>query len=815
VGLIQAVPADLVNMGRIVPKRAALVASPRTIAYPAVTIGDSALATVQISNAGNSSLFIDQIESPDAEIHVLDQTPFYVLPGQARDVGVLLTPTRPLSVLGPLRIRGNDPARPVLEVPIVTDVRAIAIATQLANALLELPLGEAVSVIATPAPGVHVERGKVHYRGRGAVAGDSLSLVAGPSNFFALIPGGSVTEAGLEWYVRVENSGIFATDPPGAPDSTFFHPVAAPVGVASAARADLAGEYPIGRPVPIEVALPQGSSFQSGKVYYRPGGAAEYDSLDLSLVEVAPGVIAPAGTINGSAIGPRGLEYRVHVETLTRTLSDPPSSAGDRTRSVRTNVGNLEESTSHTGGRYRMVSVPLALSLPADATLEAILSDQSELGTYDPTRWRSYRYLPEEGAYRELSAAAAADGALRPEPGRAFWMIARQAHRINTAPVAGRSTPTDTSYRVTLGAGWNQVGNPYAFRVAWSSVRAESAGVTIALEPPVAWDEAAGAYRPADVTVLEPFEGYWVRNPSSGPVELVIAPDEAAAGVVAGALASASPGEPADSSAWRVGIAALCGTARDLSNLAGVAAQGREGQDALDRSEPPVVPGAALSLYFIADDAAGGAASARRTADIRSLIPSGGEPATRGHRWVFDVVRSGSDELPPEVSLAFRGLDRVPSDLGVRLVDRLLERTVDLRQAPEYTLAGARTSVVTRSSEARFELQVGTEEYLAAVKSGLADRPRVTRLLPSFPNPVASWAIIRFETARAGRVSVSLYDVAGRRVRTLVAEEREAGLYELAWRGDGDDGRTLAAGVYSLRLVAPDRTDVRKLIKIR
>ena len=33
--------------------------------------------------------------------------------------------------------------------------------------------------------------------------------------------------------------------------------------------------------------------------------------------------------------------------------------------------------------------------------------------------------------------------------------------------------------------------------------------------------------------------------------------------------------------------------------------------------------------------------------------------------------------------------------------------------------------------------------------------------------------------------------------------------------GDGEDGRTLSAGVYALRLVAPERSEVRKLVKIR
>ena len=121
----------------------------------------------------------------------------------------------------------------------------------------------------------------------------------------------------------------------------------------------------------------------------------------------------------------------------------------------------------------------------------------------------------------------------------------------------------------------------------------------------------------------------------------------------------------------------------------------------------------------------------------------------------------------------------------------------------------------TRADQARFELVAGTPDFIEAVRSGLADRPRLTRLLPSFPNPVLASAVIRFETATPGRVRLALFDLAGRRVRTLVDEDRPAGLHELAWQGGDDRGQDLPAGVYSLRLVAPDRTDVRKLVKIR
>jgi hypothetical protein len=825
-GLIQFIPSYLVRVGRVTPARPALATSPAILGFPTLTVGDSATATLHISNPGNRDLIVDRIESPDPEVLVQAELPLVVPPAQTLPVSVVLAPSRPFASLAPLRVSGNDPANPVVEVPLAMDVRPLAVTTDLVAALPELPLGEAASVVVTPAAAVHVERGFVYYRGHATSTSfpDSAPLVSRGASFIALVPGQGVTEAGLEYYVRVENSGIFTTDPPGGPGSPFFYPVAAPGGISTAARADLGGRYGAGRDIPVEVLLPQGASFVEGKLFHRAGGGAAYDSLDLALAEVTPGVFVPGAVVPGSAVGPRGVEYWVRVQTRTRLLTDPAQGPAEHPRAVRTDVASLVEGESHAGARYRMVSVPLDLELPRDNTLEALLSDQPEFGPYDATRWRSFRYDPASETYLELSSANAAGGALRPLPGRAFWLIAKNSNRIDTAPVPGRSTPTDRPYRVTLAPGWNQVGDPFLFPVAWAAVSAEGPAGTVTLEPPVAWSEAEGAYRDEDVATLLPFEGYWVWNPTTVPVDLVIPPDAIGAGSMVEASASRATAAvhgkakarsadakavPLESTAWQLQITAQCEGARDRRNFIGVAAAARPGPDAFDRAEPPVAPGPALSLYFLAAD------GVRRTGDFRPSIVDASDPATRGHRWSFDVAWSGADGPAPEVRLEVVGLDQVPPQLEVWLIDRTLERMIDVRQQGQYTFVDARQGFVSRPADARFELLVGSAAFAEAVRNEIPDRPRSTRLLPSFPNPIASRAVIRFETARAGRVQLKLYDVAGRPVRTLVDDEREPGLYELAWAGEGDQAASLAPGVYWLRLVAPDRTEMRKLVKIR
>jgi flagellar hook assembly protein FlgD len=58
---------------------------------------------------------------------------------------------------------------------------------------------------------------------------------------------------------------------------------------------------------------------------------------------------------------------------------------------------------------------------------------------------------------------------------------------------------------------------------------------------------------------------------------------------------------------------------------------------------------------------------------------------------------------------------------------------------------------------------------------------------------------VRFGVAKAARVQLTLYDVAGRRVRNLADRMFPAGEHELKWDGTDDAGNKVGRGVYFLR----------------
>lgn len=95
------------------------------------------------------------------------------------------------------------------------------------------------------------------------------------------------------------------------------------------------------------------------------------------------------------------------------------------------------------------------------------------------------------------------------------------------------------------------------------------------------------------------------------------------------------------------------------------------------------------------------------------------------------------------------------------------------------------------------------------------DAPGTTALYQNVPNPFNPVTTIHFDVARPGHVVLEVYDVLGRRVRTLVDRDLPASHRAIVWDGTDDRGTTVTTGVYFLRLVAGGTQETRKMIMVK
>lgn len=82
----------------------------------------------------------------------------------------------------------------------------------------------------------------------------------------------------------------------------------------------------------------------------------------------------------------------------------------------------------------------------------------------------------------------------------------------------------------------------------------------------------------------------------------------------------------------------------------------------------------------------------------------------------------------------------------------------------------------------------------------------------SYPNPFARSTTIRFRAPERGPVSLTVHDVRGRRVATLLEDRPSSGVATATWGGTNDAGREVASGIYFVRLSTARSETVRKIV---
>jgi len=117
-----------------------------------------------------------------------------------------------------------------------------------------------------------------------------------------------------------------------------------------------------------------------------------------------------------------------------------------------------------------------------------------------------------------------------------------------------------------------------------------------------------------------------------------------------------------------------------------------------------------------------------------------------------------------------------------------------------------------------------TGEWIDTEGVGIGDRtggaqelPRALMLSQNYPNPFNPSTSLRYTIPEGGAVEVSLevFDVRGRSVRTLFEGKREPGMYEVHWDGKNDRGVGVAGGIYLAKLRSEKEICVRKMTLVK
>jgi hypothetical protein len=94
---------------------------------------------------------------------------------------------------------------------------------------------------------------------------------------------------------------------------------------------------------------------------------------------------------------------------------------------------------------------------------------------------------------------------------------------------------------------------------------------------------------------------------------------------------------------------------------------------------------------------------------------------------------------------------------------------------------------------------------------GLAEiNPGKWNLAQNYPNPFNPVTTLSYQIPKAAKVTLSIYNIRGQLVKTLVNKNQIAGSYSIIWNANG-----LSSGIYFYKIKAEDFTEIKKCLIVK
>jgi uncharacterized protein (TIGR02145 family) len=413
---------------------------------------------------------------------------------------------------------------------------------------------------------------------------------------------------------------------------------------------------------------------------------------------------------------------------------------------------------------YKMVSVPGSVSLPVGQIMSGEAKKDWDV-FYD--NGASSNYLQEYDGSSTFDFKA----------GHAFWMLTKNSTvSIPSEVVNNLSIDTANVTSVVLDhSGWNLISNPFAKIVDWTKVLSLN-GLTANT---LLYKYSGGSY--STTTQMVPYEGYYFNN-STGISTLKMPYNPSAA------------------------LNKINSTGIVVDKDKSLRILVKENNDVLS-TVYAAIDETSDNDYEVHDYFAPPEAFEQAGLRIRN------EDITPAYKYLWVDSRPMQNKPAQEFNIEFTNnsgnalqflCPEIPSGLSnyeIALVDNRLSKLYDLKTNPIVP-------VTAKKQKNTYRLVIGTKEYIEKLAADLV--PKEYKLLQNYPNPFNPNTVITFQIPKAERVNITVYDLLGKQIKTLINENKDAGRYEIEFNAGG-----LSSGVYIYKIRAGKFSDSKKLILMK
>ena len=401
-----------------------------------------------------------------------------------------------------------------------------------------------------------------------------------------------------------------------------------------------------------------------------------------------------------------------------------------------------------------------------------VLSVSETLPGNPGTDWAVYR---DDGSPENALQPYDGSSAFQFGEGRGFWMLSRDPWQPSRDIETVRLN-ADGTYAVDLHDGWNIIANPFDTPLDWNRVRAANNVTQLIWQ----WD---GSYHETTTfSSAREGEAFYFFN-AQGLDQLHLP----------------YPGAPRRPSSAHVDMPppqALTLTASlDGERVSSVRlGQSRSAALGVDAHTQFAPPGAFTAAQL---RIANGDVNSRYpylSADFRPL-------SAYGHVYTLELEAP----IGRTTQIAVEGAGAIDTE-ELLLIHPATGATYNLRATSSLELQ-------PRDEMTTWVVLAGSQSFVRDERA--AHMPATVELLPGYPNPFHAYTTLTYTLPATTATRLTIYDISGRRVRTLVDADLESGRHTVQWNGRNEAGRPVASGVYFGRLEAGGQRDVQRLVLVR
>lgn len=204
-----------------------------------------------------------------------------------------------------------------------------------------------------------------------------------------------------------------------------------------------------------------------------------------------------------------------------------------------------------------------------------------------------------------------------------------------------------------------------------------------------------------------------------------------------------------------------------------------------------------------------------------------------GNVFALDVDHDGTEEIGICMDSGFYLL-KFGGNLGHHSYKIIYVKTNEFANYPGYPGRIIGASLYDVDSDGKYELLVSyglakpnigrVHEFVRLYKQNLplsvmqnnnVNLPSEYELSQNYPNPFNASTTIQYRLPKQSYVTVTIYSILGKEIKTIVNQRQEAGEYRVSWNGTDEHGLDVNSGVYFVRLRADSYTETKKLLYLK